>query len=75
MKLLAFDFHPVQGHVRRLPLVVRHLTSTIERLDLQSQELPTSDCAASDAQAWLLRRLRWEHCLTELRAAHERSRT
>jgi hypothetical protein len=48
MKLLAFDFHPVEGHLRRFPLVVRHLTSTIERLDLQSQELPSGDCAASD---------------------------
>jgi hypothetical protein len=49
--------------------------STIERLDLQSQELPTGDRAISDARTWLLRRLRWEHRLAELRAKNERSRT
>jgi hypothetical protein len=75
MKAARLRRPSVEGHRRRLPFVVRHFTSTIERLELLSQELPTCDCAANDARTWLLRHLRWEHRLVELRAKHERSRT
>jgi hypothetical protein len=51
---------------------MRHLTSTIQRLDPRHDELPTGDRAAREARAWVLRRVRWEHRLAELRAEHER---
>ena len=54
---------------------MRHLASTIEQLDQQGQESPTGDTAASDARAWLLRRIRWELRLAELRAKQGRVRT
>src|SRR6266536_4015467 len=54
---------------------MRHLTSTIQRLDPQREQLPTGDRAARDIRAWLLRRLRWEHRLAELRAEHQRACT
>jgi hypothetical protein len=50
---------------------MRHPTSTIQRLD--RPEFPTRDRAATDGRAWLLRRLRWEHRLAELRSEHERA--
>jgi hypothetical protein len=53
---------------------MRHLTSTIQRLDPQRDQSPGGR-AASEARAWLLRRLRWEHRVTELRAEHQRART
>jgi hypothetical protein len=52
---------------------MRHLTSTIQRLDLPHDELPARDRAATEGRAWLLRRLRWEHRLAELRSEHERA--
>jgi hypothetical protein len=47
---------------------MRHLTSTIQQFDLQPAQLPTRDRAATEGRAWLLRRLRWEHRLAELRS-------
>jgi hypothetical protein len=52
---------------------MRHLTSTIQQFDLQPAQLPTRDRAATEGRAWLLRRLRWEHRLAELRSEHERA--
>jgi hypothetical protein len=53
---------------------MRHLASTIERLDPQSREAVTRDRAAGQARAWLRCRLRWEHRLAELRAERLRAR-
>jgi hypothetical protein len=50
---------------------MRHLTSTIQRFDLKPEHLPTRDGTATEWRAWLLRRLRWEHRLAELRSEHE----
>jgi hypothetical protein len=52
---------------------MRDLTSTIQRLDLPTDESPTRDRTATEGRAWLLRRLRWEHRLAELRSEHERA--
>jgi hypothetical protein len=46
--------------------------STIERPYTRANESSTG--RATDARAWLLHRLRWEHRLAELRADHERAR-
>jgi hypothetical protein len=54
---------------------MRHPTATIQRLDPQRDQSPTGDRAAREARAWLLRRLRWEHRVSELRAEHQRGRT
>jgi hypothetical protein len=54
---------------------MRHLTSTIQRLDRQHREPATGDRATREARAWLLCRLRWEHRLAELRAEHLHART
>jgi hypothetical protein len=54
---------------------MRHLTSTIQRPDPQRNESAISDRAAREGRAWVLRQLRWEHRLADLRAERERSRT
>jgi hypothetical protein len=48
--------------------------STTERPHTRLNELSTSNGRATDARAWLLHRLRWEHRLTELRADHAQLR-
>jgi hypothetical protein len=69
------EFAPPKGSARRgatnRETTMRHLTSTIQRLDLPHDEFPTRDRAATEGRAWLLRRLRWEHRLAELRTEHE----
>jgi hypothetical protein len=52
---------------------MRHLTSTIQRFDLQAKQLPARDRAPTEGRAWLVRRLQWEHRLAELRSEHERA--
>jgi hypothetical protein len=54
---------------------MRHHTPTIERPHPRPTEAPTSDGGASDARAWLMRHLRWEHRLAELLAERERDHT
>jgi hypothetical protein len=50
-------------------------TATIQSQRSDTRKSPTSDHAADNAHAWLVRRLRWEHRVAELRAEHERTRT
>jgi hypothetical protein len=50
-------------------------TATIQSPHPDTSKSPTSDRAATNAHAWLMGRLRWEHRLAELRADHERART
>jgi hypothetical protein len=50
---------------------MRHPVSTIQRLDPQPDQTPNRNGATAETRAWLLRRLRWEHRLAELRSAHE----
>ena len=50
-------------------------TATIQSPHPDTRKSPTSDRAANNAQEWLVRRLRWEHRVAELRAEHERVRT
>jgi hypothetical protein len=52
---------------------MRHATPTIQRLDWSHTEFPTRDRAATEGRSWLLRRLRWEHRLAELRSEHDRA--
>jgi hypothetical protein len=46
---------------------MRH-TATIELRARRPNESPANDGGAGDARTWLLRRLRWENRLGELRA-------
>jgi len=50
-------------------------TATIQSPHPDTRKSPTSDRAANNAHEWLVRRLRWEHRVAELRAEHERVRT
>src|SRR5215831_3516131 len=47
---------------------------TMPRAPAQSPDAPATDHTASDACAFLMRALRWERRLAELRAAHGRAR-
>jgi hypothetical protein len=50
---------------------MRQRTATIQSPHPDTSKSPTSDGAANNAHAWLLRRLRWEHRVAELRTEHE----
>jgi hypothetical protein len=50
-------------------------TSTIEVQQHEPSTTTIDDPAARDARIWLVRRLRWERHLAELRAEHEHAHT